>query len=198
MAPSRRRSRSPKLVAATTLLTLAAVVASAALTTSAVPALAGATVLAVLAGMAAAMLMFAEIVVIRRMWAFDRAQSADRYRADTMLRHDSHMTFVLGMGSRLAWREQQMGLMQDALLTSEIDTALAREKLSAEKGRVAALQEDNAAAATDLASARADLLAAQDALAASESAGMAARAEIIAWEETAESAAEQIHQRHLA
>ncbi len=198
MAPSRRRSRSPKLVAATTLLTLAAVVASAALTTSAVPALAGATILAVLAGIAAAMLMFAEIVVIRRMWAFDRAETADRYRTDTMLRHDSHMTFVHGMGSRLAWRENQMGLMQDALLTSEIEIALAREKLAAEKGRVAALQDDNAAAATDLASARADLLAAQDALAVSESAGVAARAEIIAWEETAESTAEQIQQRRLA
>ena len=101
-----------------------------------------------------------------------------------MLRHDSHMTFVHGMGSRLAWRENQMGLMQDALLTTEIEIALARERLSAEKGRVAALQDDNAAAATDLASARADLLAAQDALAVSESAGVAARAEIIAWEES--------------
>ena len=144
------------------------------------------------------MLMFAEIVVIRRMWAFDRAHAADGYRKQTLIQHESHMTFVQGMGSRLAWRENQMGLMQDALLTSEIEIALAREKLSAESARVSALQADNAAAASDLASARSDLLAAQDALAVSESAGMAARAEIIAWEETAESTAEQIQQRRLA
>ena len=198
MAPSRRRSRSPKLVAATALLTLAAVVASAALMTSTVPALAGATVLTVVAGVAAAVLMFAEIVVIRRMWAFDRALVANGYRTDSLRRHETHMTFVQGMGSRLAWSENQMGLMQDALLTSEIEIALAREKLSAEKARVTALQDDATSAATDLASARADLLAAQDALAASESAGVAARAEIIAWQEAAESTTEQIQQRRLA
>lgn len=188
MAPTRRRSRSPKLVAATTLLTLAAVVACAAITTATVPALAGATVLGVLAGTAATVLMFAEIVVIRRMWAFDRAQMADGYRVDTLRRHESEMAFVDGMSSRVAWHENQLGLIQDALVTSEIEIALARERQSAEKARVTALESDAAAAATDLSSARADLLTAQDALATSESAGVAARAEIIAWQEAAETA----------
>lgn len=188
MAPTRRRSRSPKLVAAITLLTLAAVVACVALTTATVPALAGATVLGVLAGVAATALMSAEIVVIRRMWATDRAQMADGYRVAAVRSQESDQAFVHGMGARLQWHENQLSLMQEAQLTSEIEIALARERHAAERARVTALESDAAAAATDLASAHADLLTAQDALATSESAGVAARAEILAWQEAAETA----------
>jgi hypothetical protein len=177
------------------LLTITAIVACAALATSTVPALTGATILGVLAGVVASALMFAEIVMIRRMWAFDRAQVAQGHRDEALQRHESHRTFVAGMSSRLAWRDNQIGLMQDALLTCEIEAALARERLSAERARVQALEADVASAASDLASARADLLTAQDALAASESAGVAARAEIIAWQEVAESQANQGQQR---
>ncbi len=187
MAPTRRRARSPKLVAAITLLVLAVVVAGAAIVTSTVPALAGATVLGVLAGIAATALMFAEIVVIRRLWASDRAQVADGYRTEAVQRHESNMAFVQDMGSRLASSEHQLDLMQDALVSAEIETALARERWSAETARVVALEADAAAAVTDLASSRADLVSARDALAASESAGVAARAEIIAWHEAAHS-----------
>lgn len=195
MPPSRRRARSPKLVAATALLTVSAVAASAALVSS--PALAGASLLGVGVGIVAAVLMFAEIVVIRRAWALDRAQVADGYRTESKRQHESNLSFVQGMGSRLALQENQIGLMQDALLTSEIEIALSRERLSAEKARVQALESDAQAAASDLASARSDLLAAQDALAVSESAGVAARAEIIAWQEVSETSPEHT-QRRLA
>lgn len=195
MHPSRRRARSPKLVAATTLLAVSAVAGCAALVTSTAPALAGGSLLGVGVGVVAAVLMFAEIVVIRRSWAYDRAQVADGYRTETKVRHESNVTFVNGMGARLLCRENQIGLMQDALLTSEIEIALARERLSAEKARIRALEADAAAASTDLASARSDMLAAQDALTVSESAGVAARAEIIAWQEVAQASPEQKHRR---
>lgn len=186
-----------KVLAATVVLAVSAVVAAAALVTATVPALAGATVLGVLAGVVAAALMSAEIVVVRRAWAFDRAQVSDGYRVETLKRHESHIAFVESLGSRLAWRENQLGMMHDALLTSEIEIALAREKLSAEKARAEALQSDADAAASDLASARSDLLTAQDALAASEAAGVAARAEIVAWQQVADRAP-QAGQRRLA
>jgi len=195
MHPSRRRARSPKLVAATTLLAVSAVAGCAALVTSTAPALAGGSLLGVGVGVVAAVLMFAEIVVIRRSWAYDRARVADGYRTETKVRHESNVTFVNGMGARLLCRENQIGLMQDALLTSEIEIALARERLSAEKARIRALEADAAAASTDLASARSDMLAAQDALTVSESAGVAARAEIIAWQEVAQASPEQKHRR---
>ena len=195
--PLRRRARSPKVIAATTLLVVSALVASAALVTSTVQLLAGATVFGVVAGVVAAALLLAEIVVIRRAWAFDRAQVSDGYRVETLKRHDSHVAFVESLGSRLAYRENQLGVMHDALLTSEIEIAIAREKLSEEKARTEALQSDVDAAASDLASARSDLLAAQDALAASEAAGVAARAEIVAWQQVADQPP-AVGQRRLA
>ncbi|MGJ9423806.1 hypothetical protein [Aeromicrobium sp. CF3.5] len=184
--PLRRRARSAKVIAATSLLALSAVVACAALITSTVQLLAGATVFGVVAGVVSASLLLAEIVVVRRAWATDRAQVSDSYRVETKKRHESHIAFVESLGSRLAQRETQLSAMQDVLLTTEIEIALAREKFSEEKARTEALQSDVDAAASDLASARSDLLTAQDALAASEAAAVEARAEILAWEQVAE------------
>lgn len=184
--PLRRRARSTKVIAATSLLAVSAVIACAALITSTVWLLAGATVFGVVAGVVAAALLLAEIVVVRRAWATDRAQVSDSYRVESKKRHDSHIAFVESLGSRLAQREIQLSAMQDQLLTTEIEIALAREKFSEEKARTEALQSDVDAAASDLASARSDLLSAQDALAASEAAAVEARAEILAWEQVAE------------
>ena len=185
------------MIAATTLLILSAVVATAALITSTVPALAGATVLGVVAGVAAVVLMSAEVLVVRRAWARDRAEVSDGYRVRTLERHDAHIAFIESLGARVARSESQRDAMHEALLTTEIEVAIAREKLSAEKARADALQSDGDAAASDLASARADLLAAQDALAASEAAGVAAQAEITAWEQASD-AAPQGQRRRLA
>lgn len=177
------------MIIATVLLVVATIVAIAALVISSVPALAGATVFTVLAGVGAVALMSAEIVVVRRLWAYDRAKVSDSYRNHTLERHQAHQEFVQNLGAKLQSREAQIEQIQEALLTSEIETALARERLSEEKARVAGLQGDAQTAASDLESARADLLAAQDELAASEAAGVAARAEIVAWQESSEASA---------
>ncbi len=193
--PLRRRARSGKVIAATSLLALSAVIACAALITSTVWLLAGATVFGVVAGVVAAALLTAEILDVRRAWATDRAQVSDRYRVESKKRHESHIAFVESLGSRLAQRETQISDLQEALLTAEIEIALAREKFSEEKARTEALQSDAEAAASDLASARSDLLVAQDALAASEAAAVEARAEILAWEQVAEQPTESGERR---
>lgn len=189
MSPSRRRSRSVKLIAAVTILCIAAAAASAALLTASVPVLSAATVLGVVAGIAAAALMSAEIVVIRRLWAQDRAIVADRYRVAARAQKASHLEFVAEMTTQVRVRDAEIAeqrseidALRDRVVDAEIESALAQEKLAAERARVQALEDDAEAAASDLASAHADLADARDALAVSRAAEVSARAEIAAWE----------------
>lgn len=189
-ARSRRRSRSAKLVIAVALLCISATGAAAAVVTATIPALTAATILGVVTGVLAAVLTFAEIRVLRHRWAQDRASLANGYRVEAQERRTVHAAFVQEVTRQIATRDgeidrqrTELHRLRDRLVDTEIEMALAAERLSEERSRVTALEADAEAAASDLESARADLAKAQDALTISEAAGVAARAEILAWEQ---------------
>lgn len=198
MASTRRSPRSRRVLAAVGLLIVAFVVTTAAIVVSTVPALVAASSYSVVAGIVAARLMSDELVRLRRAWAHDRATLARGHRRTAVARAEEHLAFAEQMGSRIRLREAQIAELRESLLTAEIDLALAREKVSAERARSAALEADLESAESDLESARIDLGRAQDALAASESAELAARAEILAWEDAASEEQRHMHERKLA
>ena len=119
-------------------------------------------------------------------------------RQVSVTRSREHIAFAEQMGSRVRLRDAQLAALRDSLVTAEIEMARARERVSEERARSAALQADVDSAQSDLESARIDLRNASDALAVSESAELQARAEILAWEESASEAARQQSERKLA
>ena len=185
MASNRRIPRSRRALGATGLLISAVVVATAGILISSVPVLVTATVYAVVTGIVAARLLSNEVAQMRRDWARDRAVLADDHRRTATVRSKEQTVFAEQMGSRIRLREAQLAELRDGLVTAEIDMARSRERLSAERARSAALSADVDAAHSDLESARVDLREANDALAESESAELHARAQILAWEESA-------------
>jgi chromosome segregation ATPase len=195
MASSRKIPRSARAIAATALLIIAVLVATAGLVIATVPVLAAATAYSVVTGIIAARLLSNEIAQLRRDWAHDRATIADDHRRTSIQRAAEHMVFAEQMGSRIRLKDAQLESLRDALVTAEIDLAKARERLSAERARVEALTSDLDSAASDLQSARVDLRNAMDALATSEGAEIQARAEVVAWEESATEAERKLHQR---
>jgi hypothetical protein len=195
MASSRKSRRSRRAIAATALLVTAVLIATVALAVATVPLLAGATAYAVISGIIAARLLSNDIAQLRRDWARDRAGIADDHRRISVVRAQEHIAFAEQMSSRIRLKDAQLEVLRDSLVTAEIDLAKSRERLSAERARTEALTSDLASAASDLESARIDLLKASDALAASESAEIQARADVLAWEESASEAERQVHQR---
>ena len=195
MASSRKSRRSRRAIAASALLVTAVALATVALIVATIPLLAGATVYAVVSGVVAARLLSNEIAQLRRDWARDRAGIADDHRRISVLRAKEHIAFAEQMGQRIHLKDAQLEVLRDSLVTAEIDLAKSRERLSAERARTEALTTDLSSAASDLESARTDLRHAMDALAASESAEIQARADVLAWEESATEAERQVHQR---
>lgn len=185
MAPNRRRSRSVNVVAAVAVLVVAAAVTIAALVMATVVALTAATVVALVAGVTATGLMSAEILGIRRAAARERAQVADGYRRDAVVRSVTQKAFVDEVTSHMSARDDEITRLRADAVEFEIRLARAEDRVSAERARVAGLVADTETAASDLASARADLLRAQDALVASETAEAAMRAQVEAWEQAA-------------
>jgi hypothetical protein len=195
---NRRIPRSRRAVGAGLLLVLAVLVAVVGIVVATVPALVVATVVAVLAGVVAARLLSDEITRVRHEWAHDRARIADDNRKTAVERSREHIAFAEHMGERVNQRDAQIAALRDSLVDAEIELAQARERMSAERARSIALQEDADSAQSDLESARIDLRAAQDALAASESAELQVRAELLAWEEAATEEARRQQERRLA
>ncbi|AXT84166.1 hypothetical protein C6I20_02455 [Aeromicrobium sp. A1-2] len=165
---------------------------------STVPVLIAATAYSVLSGVVAARLLSTELILRRREWALERSGMIDDNREVAVTRSREHIAFAEQMGSRVRLRDAQLATLRDSLVTAEIQMARARERLSEERARSQALQADVDSAQSDLESARVDLRNASDALAASESAELQARAEILAWEESASEAARMQSDRKLA
>jgi hypothetical protein len=195
---NRRIPRSRRAVGAVALLFTAVLVALVGIIVSTVPVLIVAAVYAVVAGVVAARLLSDELAQMRRDWARDRAQLADRNRTASVTRSREHIAFAEQMGQRVRLRDEQIATLRDAMVTAEIELAQARERVSAERARSAALEADVDSAQSDLESARVDLRRASDALAASESAEMQVRAELLAWEEAATEESRREHDRKLA
>ncbi|MRJ74989.1 hypothetical protein GEV29_00405 [Aeromicrobium sp. SMF47] len=195
---NRRIPRSRRAVGALVLLVSAVVVAVVGLIVATVPVLVVATSYAVVAGGVAARLLSNEIAQVRRDWARDRATLADDNRKIAVVRSREHIEFADQMSQRISLRDAQIASLRDALVTAEIELAQARERVSAERARRAALEADVTSARSDLESARVDLLAAQEALAASESAEVQVRAELLAWQEAASDENKAGHDRKLA
>ena len=195
MASSRRSPRSRRALGAIALLLTAVLVAAVSIIVSTIPFLVAATSYAVASGMVAARLLSNELAQTRRDWARDRAGIANDNRRSWIVRSREQTAFAEQMGSRIRLRETQLDTLRDSLVTAEIDLAKARERMSAERARGEALKSDLYSAQSDLESARVDLLNAGDALVASETAEMAARAQILAWEEVASASERQLHQR---
>jgi chromosome segregation ATPase len=195
MASSRKIPRSRRAIAATALLVTAVLVGTVGVVVATVPVLVTATAYSVITGVIAARLLSNEIANLRRDWAHDRAVIADDHRRSSINRAVEHMAFAEQMGSRIRLKDAQLESLRDALVTAEIDLAEARERLSAERARVEALTSDLDSAASDLESARVDLRHATDALATSEGAEIQARAEVVAWEESATEAERKLHHR---
>ncbi|MGA8987826.1 hypothetical protein [Aeromicrobium sp.] len=164
---------------------------------STVPVLVTGTIWSTLAGLGAARLLSAELVARRRAWSLERTGMVQDNRQLSVARSREHIEFAERMGSSLRLRDAQLATLRDSLVTAEIELARARERMSQERARSAALQADVESAQTDLESARLDLRHASDALAASESAELLARAEVLAWQESADQAA-RLQDRKLA
>lgn len=195
MTHSRRASRSTRVVTATVLLVVAVVGAAAAIVVSTIPALVAATSYAVLAGIVSTRLLARDLAQVRRDWARDRAQIADRNRIQAISRSKEHTIFAEQMAYRIKHKDAQLESLRDSLVTAEIDLAKLRERVSAERARVEALTSDLNSAQSDIESARHDLMKATDALAASEAAEIQARAEVVAWEQSATDEQRRLHQR---
>ncbi|MCD9198997.1 hypothetical protein [Aeromicrobium wangtongii] len=182
---NRRIPRSRRAIGAVVLLLSAVLVALVGIIVSTVPVLIVSTLYAVVAGGVAARLLTDEVAQLRRDWAADRAQLADSNRNASVARSREHIAFADEMGQRVRVRDEQIASLRDAMVTAEIELAQARERVSAERARSAALESDANSAQSDLESARIDLRRASDALAASESAELQVRAELLAWQEAA-------------
>lgn len=172
------------------VLVLALAGAAGALFVASTTALTAATVGSMVAGVAIAVLMFAEIVVLRRVAARDRALLADSYRHEAKVRRMEQLAFVNRVNDQIQVRDteidrqrSQIEQLRAAAVDTEIELAQAKERVAAERGRVDELIADARTTAEELETARADLMKAQDALTASEAAGVAAQARIEAWEQ---------------
>ena len=170
-------------------------VAIAGIVVSTVPVLIAATTYAVLTGLIAARLLSNELAERRRTWALERSVIVDDNRRAAVARSREHIEFANQMGSRIRLREAQLDELRDSLVTAEIDLAKVRERVSEERARSQALQADTEAAKSDLESAQFDLARALDALAESESAELDARAQLLAWEQTASDNEHRQHDR---
>lgn len=195
---NRRIPRSRRALGAVALLVTSVIVALIGIVVGSTPALVAATIYAVVTGVIAARLLSNEVAQMRRDWAHDRAQLADSNRTAAVARSREHIAFAEQMGQRVSLRDSQISTLRDALVTAEIEMAQAREKVSAERARSAALESDVDSAQSDLESARVDLRHASEALAASESAEIQVRAELLAWEEAAAEQARRQQSRKLA
>lgn len=195
---NRRIPRSRRAIGAVALLVSSVIVAVVGIVVWSVPALVAATTYAIVTGVIAGRLLSNEIAQLRRDWARDRAQLADSNRTAAVARSREHIAFAEQMGQRVSLRDSQIATLRDALVTAEIEMAQARERVSAERARSAALESDVDSAQSDLESARVDLRQASDALAASESAQLQVRAELLAWEEAATEQARRQSGRKLA
>jgi len=177
-------------MAAVVVLLLALAGSAGALFIASTTALTAATVGGMVAGVVIAALMFAEIVVLRRVAARDRAVLADSYRHEAKARGMEQVAFVRRVNDQIQVRDTeidrqraQIEQLRAEAVDAEIELAHAKERVAAERGRVDELIADARTTADELETARADLLKAQDALAASEAAGVQAQAQIEAWEQ---------------
>jgi chromosome segregation ATPase len=195
MASSRRIPRSRRAVGATGLLISAVLVAVAGIIASTVPVLIGATTYAVGAGIVAARLLSNELAGRRREWALERSVIVADNRKVAVARSREHIAFAEQMGSRIRLRDAQLASLRESLVTAEIDLAKARERMSEERARSEALQDDVDSATTDLESSRLDLARALDALAESESVELDARAQLLALEEAVAQEPSRQHDR---
>lgn len=195
MTHSRRASRSTRVAIAVALLVTAVLVAAAAIFVSTIPVLIAATSYAVVTGIVSTRLLANDLAKVRRDWARDRAQIADRNRVQAISRSKEHTAFAEQMTSRIKHKDGQIESLRDSLVTAEIDLAKMRERVSEERARVEALTSDLDSAQSDIESARTDLMKATDALAASEAAEIQARAEVVAWEQSATEDQRRLHQR---
>ncbi len=195
MGHSRKMARSTRVVTASALLATAVLIAAAAIMVSTVPALIAATIYAVIAGIISARLLSKDLAKMRLDWAYDRADTADRNRHQAVARSREQTAFAEQMGSRIRHKDAQIDTLRDSLVTAEIDLAKTRERVSAERARSEALAADLTSAQSDRDSARSDLLKATDALATSEAAEIQARAEVVAWEQSATEEERRQHQR---
>ncbi|MDR7086247.1 chromosome segregation ATPase [Aeromicrobium panaciterrae] len=195
MSNSRKSARSRRVLAATALLITAVLVAAGAIAVSTVPVLVGATIYGVVAGIVSSRLIANDLGQMRRDWAKDRADIANHNRLQAVARSKEHTAFAEQMSSRIKHKDAQIETLRDSLVTAEIDLAKTRERVSAERARVDALTADLSSAQSDVESARSDLMKANDALAASEAAEIQARAEVVAWEQSATDDQRRQHQR---
>ncbi|VXB09891.1 hypothetical protein [Aeromicrobium sp. 9AM] len=195
MASTRRNPRSRRALGATGLLITAVLVAIAGIVVSTVPVLIAATTYAVLTGVIAARLLSNELAERRRTWSLERSVMVDDNRRAAVARSREHIEFANHMSSKIMLREAQLDELRDSLVTAEIDLAKVRERVSEERARSKALEADTEAAKSDLESAQFDLARALDALAESESAELDARAQLLAWEQTASDNEHRQHDR---
>lgn len=194
MSHSRKSARSSRVLIASALLVSALLVAAAAIIVSTVPVLVTATVYAVCAGIIAARLIADDLAQMRRDWARDRAEIANSNRLHAVARSREQIAFADQLGSRIRHKDAQLDTLRDSLVTAEINLAKIRERVSEERARSEALAADLSSAQSDIESARSDLLVATDALATSEAAEMQARADVIAWQQSATDEERRQHQ----
>jgi hypothetical protein len=127
-SPSRRRQRSTRVTAATSLLVGATVFAIAAFRDGSLVWLASSSMISLVCGWAAARMTHSELRAARRTAAADRAEVARAYRDQFDERVAEHARFTSALTGQLVLRERELGELNATLVLSERRAELAEQK----------------------------------------------------------------------
>lgn len=205
MSTDRRRPRARRTVAATLVLLSSVAAGVAGIAVATVPVLVAATTYAVVGGLVAGRLLTGEITRVRHDWARDRAVLADSHRRAAVSRAQDQIAFARQMTERIRSRDADVELLGETLRTIEDDLRTTQVQLAGQQEQrarlvteVDSLTAELSAVGGQLDQARAELRTALDELAASQAAEIEARAEIVAWEQSADDWTRREHERRLA
>ncbi len=140
-APTRRRQRSARVVVASVLLAVAAVLVIAAILVGSWPMLVAAAVLGVGLGIAATRITLTELADSRRDAARERATLAKEYRAVTDLQADNNATFIAFTTDRIAGHEATIGRLEERLAQAAAESVEAARLLEIEQDRALSAQD---------------------------------------------------------
>lgn len=158
----------------------------AAIVVATVPVLGAAVAYAVVVSSVAARLLSNETAQVRRDWARDRAVTAHERSREQVRRSREQVAFADSMGEKVQVREERIVELLQQLGVAEAALVEAEARHAAVTVRADGLQVDLDETRQSLVSTRAEVRRLRDDLAASQSSELAARTELMAWQEAEE------------
>lgn len=140
-APTRRRQRSTRILVASGLIALAAVVVLVAIVVGSWAFLALAAAVSVALGAAATRITFTELADSRRDAARDRATLAKEYREITELQTDNNAIFISATNDRITRHEATIGRLELRLEEAATASEQAARLLEIEQDRVLSAED---------------------------------------------------------